>query len=133
MGATLRFLVGGLAAFALSCGAGAQPAPGMQGGMTGMAPAVRPAAGDCAKARDPQRCEALQKAKETCKDRVGPDKRKCMTEAMPPMDCSKARNPARCEAHQKAKEACKDKAGRDHRQCIREHVRGAAPAAKPKP
>ena len=133
MSARLRFLIGGLSALALSFGASAQPGPGMQGGMggmTGMGPAAQPAAADCAKARDPQRCEALQKAKETCKDKAGADKRKCMTEAMPPMDCAKARNPARCEAHQKAKEACKDKAGRDHRQCIREQVRGAT--AKPK-
>lgn len=132
MRATLRFLVGGLSALALSLGANAQPGPGMQGGMGGMtgmggmggmSSAAKPAAGECAKARDPQRCEALQKAKDMCKDKAGPDKRKCMTEAMPPMDCSKARNPARCEAHQKAKEACKDKAGRDHRQCIREQTR----------
>lgn len=136
MRATLRFLVGGLSALALSLAANAQPGPGMQGGMggmTGMGPAAKPASGECVKARDPQRCEALQKAKDMCKDKAGADKRKCMTEAMPPMDCSKARNPARCEAHQKAKEACKDKAGRDHRQCIRDHVSGAPPAAKPKP
>lgn len=136
MSATFRFLAAGCAALALSFGANAQPAPGMQGGMggmTGMGPAAKPASADCAKARDPQRCEALQKAKETCKDKTGADKRKCMTEAMPPMDCSKARSPARCEAHQKAKTACKDKAGRDHRQCIRDHVRGASqPAAAPK-
>lgn len=137
MSATFRFLIGGLTALALSLGANAQPAPGMQGGMggmTGMGPAAKPAASpDCGRARDPQRCEALQKAKEMCKDKTGADKRKCMTEAMPPMDCSKARSPARCEAHQKAKAACKDKAGRDHRQCIRDHVRAATPAAKPKP
>ncbi len=134
MNARLGFLAAGLSAIALSFAANAQPAAGTQGGMggmTGMGSAAKPAAADCTKARDPQRCEALQKAKEACKDKAGSDKRKCMTEAMPPMDCSKARNPARCEAHQKAKEACKDKAGRDHRQCIREHTRGSQPA-KPK-
>lgn len=136
MSAVFRFLAGGMTALALSLGANAQPGSGMQGGMggmTGMGPAARPASSECARARDPQRCEALQKAKDICKNKSGADKRKCMTEAMPPMDCSKARSPARCEAHQKAKEACRDKAGRDHRQCIREHVRAATQPAKAKP
>ena len=129
----LTLLVGGLSAALLSLGAGAQPGPGMQG-MGGMGPAAKPATIDCGKARDPQRCEALQKAKDACKDKAGPDKRKCMTEAMPPMDCSKARNPTRCEAHQKAKDACKDKAGPEHRQCMRDQMpkRPAGEAAKPK-
>ncbi|OHC63384.1 MAG: hypothetical protein A2045_03560 [Rhodocyclales bacterium GWA2_65_20] len=99
----LTLLSGGLAAALFSLGVPAQ-------------------AVDCGKARDPQRCEALQKAKETCKDKAGPDKRKCMSYAMPPMDCSKARSPERCEATQKAKEACKDKAGPEHRQCMRDNM-----------
>ncbi len=91
--------------------------------------------GDCSKARDPQRCEALQKAKEICKDKSTADKRKCMMEAMPPMDCSKARNPERCAALEKAKTDCKDKNGPDYRQCVREHMpkrgtKAPAPAAK---
>jgi hypothetical protein len=77
---------------------------------------------NCGKARDPQRCEALQKAKEACKDKSAADKRKCMMEAMPPMDCSKARNPQRCEATQKAKEACKEKPAAEFRQCMREQM-----------
>lgn len=78
-------------------------------------------AADCSKARDPARCEALQKAKEACKDKSPADKRKCMIESMPPMDCSKARNPQRCEAMEQARAACKDKNGTEFRQCMREH------------
>ena len=100
---SLKLLCGGLVAALFSLSAAAQ-------------------ADNCGKARDPQRCEALQKAKETCKDKAGPEKRKCMVDAMPPMDCSKARNPQRCEDHQKAKDACKDKSGTEHRQCLREQM-----------
>jgi hypothetical protein len=90
------------------------------------------ATADCSKARDPARCEALQKAKETCKDKAPADKRKCMVESMPPMDCSKARNPQRCEAMEKARAECKDKNGTEFRQCMREHApkRGAKAAPK---
>lgn len=129
MKTSLKLLCGGLAAALISFGAAAQPGPGMQGGMqggmTGMqgmgGPGPR-AAGDCAKARDPERCQALQAAKETCKDKTAAEKKQCMQAAMPPVDCSKARNPERCEAHQKAKEMCKDKTGRDHRQCMKENT-----------
>jgi len=89
-------------------------------GATGTAAAApAPQLGICAKARDPQRCEALQAAKETCKDIAAADKRKCMADAMPPMDCAKSRNPARCDLYQQAKEACKEKTGPAFRQCMR--------------
>ena len=112
----LQLVFGGLAAVLFSVGAAAQ-------------------ADNCGKARDPQRCEALQKAKETCKDKTGTEKRNCMMDAMPPMDCSKARSPERCEATQKAKEACKDKAGPERRQCMREKMpkrggKGSSPTPK---
>lgn len=126
MKSSVKLLLGGLAATLFSLNLAAQPGPGMQAA-EGMGPR---AAGACAKARDPQRCEALQMAKETCKDKTAAEKRKCMLDAMPPMDCSKAGSPERCAAMQKAKEACKDKAGREHRQCIKEKTRpAAAPAA----
>jgi hypothetical protein len=118
---SFKILVGALAA-AATFAANAQPAPG-KGGMT--APTKAAPATNCAKARDPQRCEALQRAKEICKDKNAVDKRKCMSDAMPPMDCSKSRSPARCEAHQKAKVACKDKSGSEHRQCMREQTRAS--------
>ena len=108
----LKLWCGGLAAALFSLGVAARAA-------------------DCGKARDPQRCEALQKAKESCKDKSGVDKRNCMMDAMPPMDCSKARNPERCDSMQKAKEACKDKPGAERRQCMRDSMpkRGGKPAA----
>ncbi len=109
-----HLLVGGLAAALFSLSSFAQ------------------ATADCSKARDPARCEALQKAKEACKDKSPADKRKCMIESMPPMDCSKARNPQRCEAMEKARAECKDKNGTEFRQCMREHApkRGAKAAPK---
>ncbi|MGE5469127.1 MAG: hypothetical protein ACM3Y9_17025 [Ignavibacteria bacterium] len=117
MKTTLQLLIGGIAAALFSGASFAQ---------VGMA-------GDCTKARDPARCEALQKAKETCKDKAPADKSKCMMESMPPMDCSKARNPERCEAMEKAKVECKDRNGPEYRQCLREHApRRAKRQAAPK-
>lgn len=100
---SLKLMCGGLAAALFSLGVAAQTV-------------------DCGKARDPQRCEALQKAKEICKDKTGAEKRNCMMDSMPPMDCSKARSPERCEATQKAKEICKDRAGTERRQCMRDNM-----------
>lgn len=115
----IHLLATGLAAALFSLSGFAQATPGA-------------AAGDCSRARDPARCEALQKAKEACKDKAPADKRKCMVEAMPPMDCSKARNPQRCEAMEQARAECKDKNGAEFRQCLREHTpkRGAKAAPK---
>ena len=132
----LNFLIGGIAATLFSLAATAQPGPGMQGsggmgGMSGMTD-TQPGTDACAKSRDPQRCAALQKAKDSCKDKAGADKRKCMMDAMPPMDCSKTRNPARCEASQKAKEACKDKPAAEHRQCMRDNMPKGGKQAAPK-
>lgn len=116
----------------LAFGAAAQPGPGMGGmaGMQGMGPMSGAGSRECGKARDPQRCEALQRAKESCKDKAGTEKRDCIQSAMPPVDCSKARHPDRCEAHQKAKEACKDKVGKERRQCIRAQMPKSAKAGK---
>lgn len=96
------------------------------------AQAQAPQAVDCSKARDPQRCEARQKARAACKDKArGPEHRQCVEEHMPPPDCSKARNPERCTAMQAAREACKGKTGPEHRQCLRGQAKPAAPAPKP--
>jgi hypothetical protein len=112
---------------ALLAGVLAQSAIAQTGAAYGGAPSR-----ECAKARDPQRCEALQQAKETCKDKSTAEKRDCMQSAMPPADCSKSRHPQRCEAHQKAKEICKDRTGADRRQCMRDNTprQGAKKAAK---
>lgn len=113
---SLNVLLSGLAAALFSAGGVAQANPGNS--MEIAAPG-NPA---CVRARDPVRCEALQKAKEYCKDKPTAETYKCMVESMPPMDCSKARNPERCTALQRARAACKDKTGHEYRQCVREHA-----------
>ncbi|MDD5250247.1 MAG: hypothetical protein PHY45_14775 [Rhodocyclaceae bacterium] len=126
----LHLLLGGLAAALISLGSSAQAGPGAATPQAANPPVLAP----CGKARDPARCEALQKAKEACKDTPAANKRKCIMDAMPPMDCSKARNPERCAAVEQAKLTCKDKVGPEYRQCLREHTakRGAKAPAAPK-
>jgi len=82
---------------------------------------------DCAKSRNPERCEARQKARAACNDKRGAERRRCVKEQMPAPDCSKAANPSRCTAMQAAQEACKDKPGPARRQCLHD----AATASKP--
>jgi hypothetical protein len=78
---------------------------------------------NCSKARNPQNCEARQKAMENCHDKTGPARRACVEDAMPPRDCSQAKSPQRCEAQQKAREACKGKEGKERRNCMREQIK----------
>jgi len=87
------------------------------------------AADDCARARDPLRCEARQAVLKTCSEKRGTEKRACMEAGMPPVDCSQAQNPQKCEAAQKAKEICKDKTGKELKKCMRDEQ----PRKKPKP
>jgi len=46
----------------------------------GKAPAAAPAPlqADCSKSRQPQRCEAMQKAQAACQDKFGPELRDCI-------------------------------------------------------
>ena len=78
------------------------------------------AADDCARARDPGRCEARQAALKACGEKRGVERRACLEAAMPPPDCSKSDNPQRCEAIQKAKDLCKGKTGTALKKCLRE-------------
>jgi len=94
---------------------------------TALAQPAMPQPTDCAKARNPERCEARQKARAACPDKRGADRRQCVKEHMPPPDCSKAPNPARCAAMQAAQEACRGKSGADYRQCVRNAAAGAKP------
>lgn len=87
-----------------------------------------PTKSDCSKARNPQNCEARQKAMEGCKDKTGPARRSCVEDAMPPRNCSKAKNPQRCEEQQKAREACKGKVAKERRGCMREQIKKKPPA-----
>jgi hypothetical protein len=147
MNALFRHLVAGLTGVLLTTTAAAQ-GPGMGGmgsscggpgqgpcpGMGGMGPGrggrmMAPA--DCSKARDPQRCEARNKALEACKELRGPGHRQCMQDRMPPADCSKAPNPQRCEQHRQAFDACKDKVGPEFRDCMRD--RRGLPPGRPGP
>jgi hypothetical protein len=73
---------------------------------------------DCAKAANPQQCEARKKAYAECKGQAGPAFRQCVQQKVPPADCSKSADPQRCELHQKARVACKDKYGPEHRSCV---------------
>lgn len=92
---------------------------------------------DCAKAKDPVRCETLNKKIEACKGKIDDAWRECMHPAgstakftpPKPRDCTKARNKERCEAHTSALQACQDQTTRiEHRKCMVGQL--AAPAAK---
>ena len=107
-----------LCATLLLAPAAAQQGPEGPGMMSGGPPGQR----DCSKARNPEHCAAMQKAREECKDKAAPEHRQCMQANTPKPDCSKARNPQRCEAMLKAREACKDKAVSERRQCMREQT-----------
>ena len=79
---------------------------------------------DCAKATNPQQCEARKKVYQECKGQSGRAFRQCVQQKMPPVDCSKTADPQRCDLHQKAREACKDKVGPDHMACLRAQFSG---------
>ena len=79
---------------------------------------------DCALARDPGRCTALQAARAACKDTRGIERRTCLAAQDVRVDCSKARSPQRCEAREQARAACQDKKGPARRQCLRDKAAG---------
>jgi hypothetical protein len=85
--------------------------------------ATESAAGDCALAKDPLRCEARRKARDDCKGLRSGKRRQCLAEHQSPIDCSRADNPRRCEAQLAASEACRNKSGAQHRQCLREQLK----------
>jgi len=91
------------------------------------------AADDCARARDPVRCEARQAALKACSEMRGKEKAACLDASMPPVDCSRAQNPRKCEAAQKAKEICKDKTGKELKKCMRDEQPRKKPKPKPRP
>jgi cytochrome c2 len=63
----------------LLCAQAAVSAPTEQS-PAGKAPATAPAPlqADCSKSRQPQRCEAMQKAQAACQDKFGPELRDCI-------------------------------------------------------
>jgi hypothetical protein len=130
--ASLRVLAG-LAAAALSLAVLAQaPAPAGAPKEEATGPMAKTI--DCSRARNPERCQQRQQARDACQDLRGPKRRKCTEEHMPPPDCSKTLNPARCNAMLSARAGCKDKVGPEYRQCVTAQLPPlpAAPApAKP--
>lgn len=78
------------------------------------------AADDCARARDPARCEARQAVLKACGEKHGLERRACLEAGMPPPDCSKSANPQSCEAGQKARDLCKGKTGKALKACLRD-------------
>lgn len=78
------------------------------------------AADDCARARDPARCEARQAVLKACGEMRGLERRACLEAGMPPPDCGKSANPQACEAAQKARDLCKGKTGKALKACLRE-------------
>ena len=96
----------GLVAMMLSLPAGAEPDV--------------PPGGDCALARDPLRCMALQKARGACKEKRGAAKQKCIQERLPAPDCTRDKDRGRCEAQLLAQETCKGKVGKARQSCLRD-------------
>ena len=92
-------------------------------------PALAQTAADCTKARDPARCEARQKALETCKEKRRAERRLCLEEQLPPPDCRKATFPERCLAAVTSRDICRTKFGPEQRQCLRDQLKPAQPAS----
>lgn len=90
------------------------------------------AADDCARARDPVRCEARQAALKVCADKRRAEKEACLEASMPPVDCRQAQNPQKCAAAQKAREICKGKAGKQLKQCMRDEQQRNKPKPTPR-
>lgn len=107
----------------------AQPTPGAVDTATvttqGGSPTVRPR--DCSQAPNPAACqerrEARAKLMETCKDKVGAERRQCMHEQrFSNSDCSKAANPQQCEARKQAYEGCKGQPRAQIRECMQQKM-----------
>lgn len=91
------------------------------------------AADECARARDPVRCEARQAALKNCAEKRGAEKRACLEAGIPPVDCSKTQNPQRCEATQKARQVCQGKTGKELKKCLRNELPRKKKHRKPRP
>lgn len=88
---------------------------------------------ECARARDPVRCEARQAALKTCAEKRGLERRACLEASIPPVDCSKAQYPQACEAAQRAKEVCRGKTGKELKKCLRDEQPRKKKAKKRRP
>jgi len=97
----------------------------------GAEPGVPPG-GDCALARDPLRCQALQKARSACKEKRGSARQKCIQEKLSSPDCFSDKDRNRCEARQVAQEACKGKSGKARQSCLKDMALAGSTAAPKK-
>lgn len=107
----------------------AQPAPGPGGMEPRMMQGSGPAAKnrDCSQTPNPAACqerrEARAKLMETCKDKVGAERRQCMhDQRMAATDCAKAADPQQCEARKQAYQGCKDLPRAEMRQCMQQKM-----------
>lgn len=107
----------------------AQPAPGMGGTEPGTVQSSSPRdkIRDCSQTPNPTACqerrEARAKLMETCKDKVGAERRQCMQDQrMASTDCGKAANPQQCEARKQAYEGCKGQPRAQMRECMQQKM-----------
>lgn len=90
----------------------------------GMAPIPGgPRLADCAKARDPARCEARLEARRACGDKRGDTKRECMQAYLVAPDCARADDPKRCARLKQAEADCRGKSGRNFKRCLQTALR----------
>ncbi|MDE2599991.1 MAG: hypothetical protein KGL40_10255 [Rhodocyclaceae bacterium] len=97
-----------------------------------------PRMSDCAKSRDPARCEARLRARRACSAMRGDTKRLCMDAYMVSPDCAHADNPKRCVVQRHAEQACHGKQGKVYKSCMQaelkkkpKHITAYQPAPRP--
>ncbi len=84
---------------------------------------------NCAKARDPVRCEARQAALEVCSGKRGAAKQACLDAAMPPVDCGMASNPPKCDCRTEGQGSLQGQNGKELKKCMHDEQ----PRKKPEP
>lgn len=108
--------------------------------LCGAAPAVHadvmplpggPKLSDCAKSRDPARCEARIQARQVCRDKRGDAKRICMDAYLVSPDCARADNPKRCVVQKNAEQACHGKQGKAHKSCMQVELKKKPKSSAP--
>ena len=89
------------------------------------AQAAKRAPVDCSTAKDVEKCQAQQVARQqkadACKGKTGDDRKICRNEQIQQNDCSKARSPEICEGRKVANTACKDLIGKAYQQCLKQN------------
>lgn len=136
MKALVRRVLVGTISLGLSLPALAQSAPGMMGmmgmggmGMGGMGPQHEHR--DCSKAPNPEQCKtrqaAVEKARQSCADKQGAERRQCMEAQRPNQDCSGSPNAEQCQKRQAARKACEGKTGPEMKECLKGQMKPSKP------